>query len=713
MKKITSLLVCLLLAASLVTGCGANEESGIDSCMKSYDQSVSSYIDAIDMDYAYRLTEKLAYDESLAGECGYRTAGSIYEHKTADFLAEEMNTIGLSDVEKIPVKVDKWQFDSSSLTIEGTDINYIPASYAQTGTDADGITAEIVNVGTGFAADYEGVDVKGKIVLAEVDQINEAWIDSYLQEAALHGAAALVTYDGGGYAQASDDIRNIQDVCTADYMPTVSCSRSEGLAIAKAIKAGNNLCTLKVNNTIEPDSGISYTVVGKIPGKSHDQQIMFAGHYDKYFYGFQDDSSSMGMIFTIAKAMLDSGYQPENDILIVCHGAEEWGAIGTQFDWATGSYETINNAKPEWADSTKALFNFELCGHREEGINTGYVSTVPEYDSFVAAFTEEYGDVLDNGAWENGITLSEKRPHTMEDGINYRFAGVPYIINTTSSTEETSFSEQRYHTEYDDKSTYDEKIMEANARCYGAMGIVVDQSPAMYLDNTAMVDWVESTLNKEMAEEAGADTDEFGNLLSSLRKYTDSLTEKATDINRRYGKAFENNNTEEMTELRTEGAEINKEILHTFQILQDSMLGIISSSAVVPRHEGYQESIGLLDAALAGCEAGVDWADDGESGALDNLWQLNGALAYSAVIFSEDNFKYTDSLYLDSAELFWAEGKVTELADIGQAIMAINEDGDFKTAKPIIEKSRGRMLEKLKESIEVEKKGILKLIGEK
>lgn len=248
------------------------------------------------MEYAYSLTEKLAYDEELGGECGFRTAGSIYEHRAADFLAEEMKAIGLSDIEKIPVTVDKWQFDSSSLTIAGTDINYVPASYAQSGTDADGITAEIVNVGTGFAEDYEGKDVKGKIVLAEIDQWNEAWIDGYIQEAALHCAAALITYDGGGYAQASDDIRNIQDVCTSDIMPTVSCSRTEGLAIAKAVKAGNNLCTLKVDNTIEPDNGTSYTVVGKIPGKSHDQQIMYAGHYDKYFYGFQDDSSSIGLI---------------------------------------------------------------------------------------------------------------------------------------------------------------------------------------------------------------------------------------------------------------------------------------------------------------------------------------------------------------------------------------------------------------------------------
>ncbi|MCI5596124.1 MAG: hypothetical protein MR380_05340 [Lachnospiraceae bacterium] len=59
-------------------------------------------------------------------------------------------------------------------------------------TGRQGITAELVNVGTGFAADYENVDVKGKIVLAGIDQRNEAWIDGYLQEAALHGTAADV-----------------------------------------------------------------------------------------------------------------------------------------------------------------------------------------------------------------------------------------------------------------------------------------------------------------------------------------------------------------------------------------------------------------------------------------------------------------------------------------------------------------------------------------
>lgn len=592
------------------------------------------------------------------------------------------------------------------MTIEGTDISFVPASYAQSGTDEDGITAEIVNVGTGFAEDYQYINVEGKIVLAGIDQRNEAWIDGYLQEAALHGAAALVTYDVGGYAQAFDEIRNIQDVCTSDIMPTVSCSNKEGMALIEAIESGKNQCTLKVANTVEPDKGVSYTVAGKIKGKSSEQQIMYAGHYDKYFYGFQDDCSAIGLIFTIAKAMNESGYVPENDILIVCHGAEEWGASGTQFDWATGSWATINEAKPEWTGKTLTLFNFELCGFKEESVKKGFVQSVPEYDTFVTEFVDAFGDVIDTEAFEKGVTGETVHPQTMEDGINYRMAGIPYMVNGIDFAEEASFSGQRYHTEYDDKGTWDEAVMEMNARWFGGMGIVVDQSPALYLDGTKMADWLEETFDKELAEEAGADVDAFETELTAYREYTEELKKQALEVNRQYAEAFEKSDTKTMEELRNQGSDLNQKILKMYATAQDSLLGIEASSSVVVRHEGYLKSLYLLQGALKACEEEVDWAEDEESGALDQLWQLNGALAYDAFLFSEENFEQTDSMYLDSAELFWGTGKVIELADVNQAIIAINEEGDFETAKPILEESYQRMLVKLKEAIDTEVTGM-------
>ena len=231
-KKLLAAGLSLTLLVTM-TACG-NSDYKIDSELSMADE-VQSYVDAVDAQYAYDTAYTLAYDEQyLSNELGFRTAGSDAEHKAADFLADQMKEIGLEDIEKVPVEVDKWQFNDASLTIEGTDVDIMPASYATNGTDKDGITAEIVDVGTGMAEDYEGLDVKDKIVVAGVDQWNEAWIDMYMAEADLHGAAAIVTYDVGGYATYSDDMINMQDLCCKDLMPCVSISRNQYNEIADA-----------------------------------------------------------------------------------------------------------------------------------------------------------------------------------------------------------------------------------------------------------------------------------------------------------------------------------------------------------------------------------------------------------------------------------------------------------------------------------------------
>ena len=351
---------------------------------------VNGYLDAVDERYAYEIAETLAYDpEYLSNSLGFRTAGSDAEHAAAGYIAQQMEAIGL-EVEQVPVTVDRWQFNDASLTLAGTDIDIMPASYATNGTDGDGISAPIVDVGDGTAAAYEGKDVEGKIVLAGVDQWNEAWIDQYMHEADLHGAAAIVTYDTGGYATYSDEMINMQDVCADDVMPCVSISASQYRQLAEAIEAGNDMATLIVGNEMQEEQGTSYNVVGRLKGRSDDQQIIVSGHYDVYFNGFQDDSCAVGLVLAMAKGMVDSGYQPENDILFIAHGAEEWGASGTQFDWTTGAWEMINTAHPEWAGKTIAMINFELPAFYD-GMSQGQISCVPEFAALTKSFVEESG----------------------------------------------------------------------------------------------------------------------------------------------------------------------------------------------------------------------------------------------------------------------------------------------------------------------------------
>ena len=104
----------------------------------------------------------------------------------------------------------------------------------------------------------------------------------------------------------------------------------------------------------------AYVVTGMIPGKNHDQRILIGGHYDKYHGGVNDDCTAIALSTAIGKALVDANYQPQNDIYIVAHCAEEWGRSGAADDWAIGSWEMITEAHPEWQGSTLAFINFEM-----------------------------------------------------------------------------------------------------------------------------------------------------------------------------------------------------------------------------------------------------------------------------------------------------------------------------------------------------------------
>lgn len=672
-------LIAATAAAALLlslTACSQPDEQPEPSAGQDTQALVSAYLEQVDQEYAYQIAETLAYDPAyLSNELGWRTAGSDAEHAAADYIAAEMESIGLT-VEKVPVTVDKWQFNDASLTIADTDIQIMPASYATNGTDADGITAQLVDVGTGTAAEYEGVDVEGKIALVGVDQWNVAWIDQYMNEAALHGASAIVTYDVGGYATYSDNMINMQDVCSKDVIPCVSISKNQYLQLAEALAAGHDTATLMVDNVMEPEQGTSYNVVGTLKGRSSEQQILVAGHYDVYFNGFQDDSCAIGLVLAMAKAMVDSGYQPENDIRFIAHGSEEWGASGTQFDWTTGAWEMINTAHPEWAGKTIALLNFELPAFYD-GMEEGQISCVPEFSTLTQSFVEESGLLTQpvNNVYPGGISGQSVDTNTMEDGVSYRASGVPYFINIPGTQDgEEGWIQQRYHTAADDRDTYSADVMHTNLNTFGTLAIYLDQTPALELDLTATCDDLAEALDADLVAAAGGDGEAYTTALETLRTAADGWNQEIAAVNSRYQQALsEGASQEDLDAIRAEGRALNAKTLEAFRFVQDHFIGIASTSTILIKHQAYQENIALISGVVDALEQGVLGNEEG-TGALDLAWMINGGTEYGYYNFSlETNARSKEALLEDSnpGNLFWGTGKGSILAETYPATMSL------------------------------------------
>ena len=127
----------------------------------------------------------------------------------------------------------------------------------------------------------------------------------------------------------------------------------------------------------------------------------------------------------------------------------------------------VNTVHPEMAGKTLAMLNFELPGYDTEA-DYGTIASVPEFASMVSDYANsELSDLADTGANPEGISGENEPVGTMEDGVSYRFAGIPYFLNG-GVLERENFVLTKYHTEADDETTYHEETLQQNINIYGA-----------------------------------------------------------------------------------------------------------------------------------------------------------------------------------------------------------------------------------------------------
>ncbi len=174
----------------------------------------------IDIDYSYKLAKRMEEFRSNP-VLGYRSAGSKAEFETGEMLKQEMEAIGLSDVRKDAILVDGWEFKKAILSYQNADGSKkeIQLGAYQTTFITNGPQDfSIMYLGKGTASDYEGKDVTGKLVLVDINQRDEWWINYPVYQAHLKGAAALIAVQSGGYGEIAKDHQVIYLVCNTSRM---------------------------------------------------------------------------------------------------------------------------------------------------------------------------------------------------------------------------------------------------------------------------------------------------------------------------------------------------------------------------------------------------------------------------------------------------------------------------------------------------------------
>lgn len=664
--KTVALALLLTLALSLQTTLALAQSPAEEDTMNAYEQ----FFARVDTEYAYNLAYTLSTDPALrSSSLGTRTAGSDAEHAAADFLAKEMQSLGLSDVRKVGVPVTKWQFNDATLTLaDGTQIK--PHSYATAATPEGGVTAEILYVGEGTANDYEGIDATGKIILIDINQRANWWITYPMLEAELRGAAAILSANVAGFSEVSPDALNSQDICGPTAIPCLSISVNDSNRIKGLLEKGQSTATLVVDNVVDP-GGTSYNVVGRIPGKTSEEMILVGGHYDMYFNGFQDDNCAVALALTMAKALLESGYTPERDIVFCLHGAEEWGATGTQFDWTVGAWRMINEAQPEWAGKILTFINFELPAYAFADYT--YIASAPEMYTLLRRFLQENPNTpAPEGCFPEGVLTEGFPTYTYSDDFSYYIAGVPSTVNgfllTADQADVYPFYYERYHSQFDDPSTYDAAVMAFNTKLYGALALSIDQTPAYLLDFSAQSDRLDGAFDADAFALAGADASAYTAALADLQAAAAGAYAEGEAINARHAEAIAANDAEGAAAAVAEARAYNRRVLDAFGFAQDALLDLMYERPMVP-HAAQMENIGLMQAIVASLEAG-----DVVTAVDEYAWQVNNVLEWYNFHFSEETTAKANAMFFspeNQGNLFWGTDKMFTPANVEAATRAL------------------------------------------
>jgi hypothetical protein len=259
----------------------------------------------------------VAIGDRFVGSEGDRTAADLVRERFRawGFEAEdrEFETLGYSH-SRCELRLDR-----------GESFEAIPP-YFSPPTPPEGAHGELVYVGGGDEADYEGLDVEGRIAVVQETGLGYArfWMGTFAAIAARRGAAGVVVIHPLPWPyRMSMEAGNgkLENRFCAEQVPVACVSGIDGGRLMHAIGAGQAGATVVVQS--EMPEVTSWNVSGVLLGSEWpEERVLVHAHRDHGLHpGANDNGSGLGTMLEVANAL--AGTQPRRSIEFLCTTAEE------------------------------------------------------------------------------------------------------------------------------------------------------------------------------------------------------------------------------------------------------------------------------------------------------------------------------------------------------------------------------------------------------
>ena len=444
---------------------------------------------AIDVSYLEDVTRTLASLGDTAD--GWRPGGSPANLQAVEWIASEMRHVGMRHVAKLPVPIDRWVFNGASVAVDGGPVFNASSWGGVPGTAPEGITAEVIDIGLGYDADYDGIDATGKIVLVNW-AFGDFWVNRHGHEATLQGALAVIFYTGttaaGAFYNARDDgLMSFDGTYDDDWVPFVFVTRDAANDLRARIAAGPTQVTLtsNVELTRAADGGVGYNVLGAIPGTDRaDEYIIFTGHHDAWFHGAADDSTAIAAMLGIAKAIKTSGFRPRRTLLFLASTNEEYGYTDAYYEWLVGCWYAVTHQRTDWQRRAVLTLDFELLGTGDPGERLLIRTHSELLDLAVAKLESDPSRTPFGTSWQNVVWANA-------DHFTLTAAGIPGLYFNTVGL---SYLTRNYHTNFDVIENVNFPYLAQNIEVINDIWVEHDRSTLPLLDFVARATEAESRI---------------------------------------------------------------------------------------------------------------------------------------------------------------------------------------------------------------------------
>lgn len=588
---------CTVLTA--FTGCTA----GQPALASPYASSVTSYNDALDTSYALSAANIIS-GFKVNEKTGFRTAGSQAESDAAEYIRQEMESVGLSGVEKKSFDVDIWSFQKGELSYKapnGTAYNFELASY-QTTFETEGIRYyEIIYAPNTDVEVLQKMNLTGKFLLVDTDKNNIRYV---AYQAHLLGAAGiLVSGSAGTDALTADNIRGSSEA------PVLVIAPKDAAILKTAIQSANYVAPAKKSKTATYTSDKSITVgldvssrvtsggksnniIGTIPGVHADELLLVSASYDGYFDAFSN-SSAVGMMLTMAKALKESGYKPDKTIVFIAQAADEWNAMGSNYDWGQGGYSQIYKLNPEWVGQAVADIHIEA-----PAFDMGDQYAVRcSYE--LASFVTEAVSGLSSDVYPGGLTVKSARSAQSGD-FSYSIAGIPTVGADCSWQSYQAIK----NSSLDNSSRYSEKAMAFSLQLYGKLLMRFDRVAAAPIDLSPLLSALKASVNSDALKAAGISESRLTAVIDKANEQAVLLKVAIWQKNAAYMTAIDNQDISEVSALYKQTRQLNADALALYKRAQNLLTRLDINGDVIFPHQRTQADTRYLTAALTALNSG-------------------------------------------------------------------------------------------------------------